>query len=84
MPDPPPPSLLITPDMRRRLQQRYEEAVRLIANRPCDFARVHELLADCLRTDPGNILYLEALFANLQQWNPKAHRSWLPNWLRNG
>ncbi len=75
-------SLLITPDTRRRLQQRYEEAVRLSALRPCDFARVHLLLAECLRTDPGSILYLDALLANLRRWSPKAHRAWLPNWLR--
>jgi tetratricopeptide (TPR) repeat protein len=77
----PPPSLLITPDTRRRLQQRYEEAVRHIAQRPCDFARVHELLAECLRADPGNILYLDALLANLRQWQSKRGRSWLPSWL---
>ncbi len=56
--------------------------MRLAAQRPCDHARAHELLAECLRTDPGNILYLDELFANLRRWNPKAARSWLPGWLR--
>jgi len=81
MSDAPPPSLLITPDTRRRLQQRYEEAVRQMAQQPCDYARVHDLLAGCLRTDPGNILYLDALLANLRRWGPKPARSWFPSWL---
>jgi tetratricopeptide (TPR) repeat protein len=79
--DPPPHSPLITPDLRRRLQQRYEEAVRLMAQRPGDSARVHELLAECLRADPGNILYLDALLANLRKWQPKRQWSWSPGWL---
>jgi Flp pilus assembly protein TadD, contains TPR repeats len=81
MSDSPPPSLLITPDTRRRLQQRYEEAARLAGQSPCDFAHVHERLADCLRADPGNILYLDALLANLRRWTPRSGRSWLPSWL---
>jgi tetratricopeptide (TPR) repeat protein len=82
MTEPPPPSPLITPDMRRRLAQRYEEAVRLASEAPRDFARIHELLAECLRADPGNILYLDEFIANLRRWKPQAARSWLPSWLR--
>lgn len=62
-----PPSLLITPDRRRRLQQQFEEARRLAAQSPVDFRRIHLLLADCLAADPGNILYLDALLANLKR-----------------
>ena len=40
-----------------------------------DFPRIHDLLAECVRADPGNILYLDELVANLQCWQPK--RSWL-------
>jgi tetratricopeptide (TPR) repeat protein len=79
MSDAPPPSLLVTPDTRRRLQQRYEEALRLAGMQACDHARVHDLLAECLRADPGNILYLDALLANLRRWQPK--RTWLGRWL---
>lgn len=81
MSDSPLPSLLITPDARRRLQQRYEEAQRLRRQTPCDHRQVHELLAECLRADPGNILYLESLLANLRQWEPAQWRAWLPRWL---
>jgi tetratricopeptide (TPR) repeat protein len=80
-----PASLLITPDLRRRLQQRYEEAVRLMNQQPADHGRIHELLAECLRADPGNILYLEVLLANLHRWQPRAEDAkgnWLTRWLR--
>src|SRR5262245_10224014 len=65
--DPPLYPLLITPDLRRRLQQCYDEAQRLTAQARPDFRRIHDLLAECLRADPGNILYLNALFANLMR-----------------
>jgi len=74
-----PPSPLITPDLRRQLQQRYEEAQRLAASPTRDFRRVHNLLAECVRADPGNILYLDALLANLRRWQPQ--RSMFSKWL---
>jgi tetratricopeptide (TPR) repeat protein len=82
-----PASLLITPDLRRRLQQRYEEAVRLMQHQPADHTRIHELLAECLRADPGNILYLDALIANRHQWRPRAEEGkggWLSRWMGTG
>lgn len=74
-----PPSPLFTPDLRRQLQQRFEQAQWLAAAAPADFRRVHELLAECVRADPGNVLYLDALLANLRRWQPK--RSWWGRWL---
>jgi tetratricopeptide (TPR) repeat protein len=82
MTDSPLPSLLITPDARRRLQQRYEEAQRIRRQTQRDYRQVHQLLAECLRADPGNILYLESLLANLREWEPGSWRTWLPRWLR--
>src|SRR5207244_839486 len=76
MSGPSPHSLLITPDLRRRLQQGYEEAQRLSAQSRPDFRRIHELLAECLRADPGNILYLDALFANLRRREAAGGESW--------
>jgi tetratricopeptide (TPR) repeat protein len=75
------PSPLISPDLRRRLQQRYEEAARLACHQPSDFARIHELLAECVHNDPGSILYLDALFANLRRWQPKPKTAWWQRWL---
>jgi Flp pilus assembly protein TadD len=74
----PPPSPLGAPDLRRQLQQRYEEAQQLAARHPPDHQRIHDLLAECLRADPGSILYLDALLANLRRWRPKP--SWLGSW----
>jgi tetratricopeptide (TPR) repeat protein len=70
--------LLIKPDLRRRLQQRYEEALRLTAREPPDFGQIHQLLAECLHIDVGNTLYLDALIANLQRRDAaKRNQSWL-------
>jgi hypothetical protein len=93
MPADPPPSLLISPDRRRRLQQQYDEARQLSAQPRPDFRRVHELLAACLKADPGNILYLDALLANLKRRDAAGYRPWkwwqrlfriLPRYRRTG
>lgn len=81
MPADPSPSLLITPDLRRRLQQRFDQAQRLMTQPRPDHRCIHELLAECLRADPGNILYLDALLANLRQWDTASRfPSWLISW----
>lgn len=80
MSDVPPASLLITPDKRRRLQQRYEEAMRLSARQLTDHVAMHEILAECVRDDPANTLYLDALLTNLRKWEPRPERSWLSGW----
>src|SRR5262245_34359822 len=79
-----PQSLLITPDLRRRLQQRYEQAQRLAARPRPDVRRVHDLLAECVRADPGNILYLEALLANLRRRDVTGGESWWQKWWSSG
>jgi tetratricopeptide (TPR) repeat protein len=82
MPADSPLSLLITPDKRRRLQQQYEESQRLAAAIRPDFAGIHALLADCLLADPGNILYLDALLANLRRRDAvQPKRSWWRRWI---
>jgi Flp pilus assembly protein TadD len=80
----PPPSLLITPDLRRRLQQRYEQALALATAPRPDFRRIHELLAECVAGDPGNILYLDALLANLRRKRVArgGWRQWWGLWFR--
>jgi len=80
MSDDPPPQLLISPDLRRRLQQQYEEAARLSAKPTADFRRIHSLLAECLWADPGNSLYLDALLANLRRREGQRRKSWW-SWL---
>jgi len=73
--------LLIRPDLRRRLQQRYEEAQRLSSLSEPDFRKIHELLAECLHVDAGNTLYLDAIVANLRRRDAaKLKRSWVSRW----
>jgi tetratricopeptide (TPR) repeat protein len=81
MPGNSPTPTLINPDLRRRLQQRYEEAVRLSGRALPDYHQIHVLLSDCLRADPGNILYLDAVLANLRKRDAGARgESWFSKW----
>jgi tetratricopeptide (TPR) repeat protein len=66
VPDPP-PSLLVTPDRRRRLTQLFTEARQLAAQPRMSVRRVHDVLGECVRGDPGNFLYFDALLANLAE-----------------
>ena len=73
--------MLIKPDLRRRLQQRYEEAVRLGGRALPDYHQIHVLLSDCLRADPGNILYLDAVLANLKKRDgAERPETWFGRW----
>lgn len=68
----------ITPEVRRRLQHSLEQARQLAAQTPCDFERVHALLADCLQADPGNTVYIDALLENLRRkFGRRGRASWL-------
>lgn len=52
---------------RRRLQQGYEESLKLMQQARYDFDRAHELLFEGTLHDPGNVLYVDALLANLMR-----------------
>ena len=60
-----PGSLL--PAERKRMHQRFEQAIRLMDQAGYDAGRVHELLAECVVQDPGNAAYVAALLRNLRQ-----------------
>src|SRR5678815_406855 len=71
MPDSLPP---VTPAQRQRLQKLWEEARGFIARQPRqpeDAERIHKLLVECVATDPGNTVYLDALLMNLRELAPK-------------
>jgi tetratricopeptide (TPR) repeat protein len=55
----------ISPAVRRRLQQCYEHAKKLMAQPKYDHDYAHTLLAECVASDPGNLVYVEAFFDNL-------------------
>ncbi len=60
-----PGSLL--PAERKRMQQRFEQATRLMDQPGYDAGRVHEVLAECVAQEPGNAAYVAALLRNLRQ-----------------
>ncbi len=55
----------ISPPLRRRLQQCYEHAEKLKTQPKQDYDYAHTLLAECVATDPGNLVYVEAFLDNL-------------------
>lgn len=58
---------VISPELRRRLQERYARAQTLLAQPSCDFAAAHRLLAENLALDPGNLRYIELMLVNLRR-----------------
>jgi tetratricopeptide (TPR) repeat protein len=57
----------MTPQLRRRLQECYEHAAKLMKQDSYDFDYAHTMFGECVSRDPGNVVYLEALFENLRR-----------------
>ncbi len=57
----------VAPAVRRRLQQCYEHATKLMDQETYDFEYAHSLLVECMTQDPSNLVYLEAFLGNLQR-----------------
>ncbi len=51
---------------QRRLQQRFDQARRLMDQSGHDVRQVHELLAECVARQPENMTFLDAFLGNLQ------------------
>jgi len=58
---------VISPELRRLLQERYAQAQSQMARPAYDFGNVHRLLGENLATDPGNLRYVELMLLNLQR-----------------
>ena len=58
---------LISPKLRQRLSSCFDHAIKLSEGDDCDCDYVHTLLAQCVSADPSNLVYLEAMFKNLQR-----------------
>jgi tetratricopeptide (TPR) repeat protein len=56
----------LSPAEQRRLQQRFDQARRLMDQPGHDVRQVHELLAECVARQPGNTTFVEAFLRNLQ------------------
>src|SRR5215207_1418591 len=58
---------VVSPALRRRLQQCYEHAKKLMAQPKYDFDYANTALTDCVVSDPGNLAYVEAFLDNLNK-----------------
>lgn len=68
---------VITPALRRQLQQCYEHACRLLGQDKPDREYAHTLLMQCVVADPGNLVYVEAFLKNLQdKYNNNRRGAW--------
>ncbi len=58
----------VTPAIRRRMQTCYDHAMKLAAKgEKYDFDYAHDMLLQCVKNDPGNLVYVEAFLDNLQK-----------------
>lgn len=57
----------ISPKLRRRLQECYEQGTKLMTTEKYDFDYVHSFLVQCVLRDPANTVYLEAFLENLHR-----------------
>ncbi len=57
----------ITPHLRRRLHECFEHANQLMKQGSYDFDYAHTMFGECVSRDPGNLVYLEAMFENLRR-----------------
>jgi tetratricopeptide (TPR) repeat protein len=58
---------VVSPAVRRRLQQCYEHAKKLMAQPKYDHDYANTALTDCVVSDPGNLVYVEAFLDNLNK-----------------
>jgi len=57
----------ISAALRRRLQQCFEPATKLMQQEKYDHDYANALLTECVQHDPGNLLYVEKFLENLQR-----------------
>lgn len=57
----------MSPEKRKRLQQCFEKANNLAAKDKPDFDYAHDMYMQAVVNDPGNLVYVEAMLANLQK-----------------
>ncbi len=57
----------ISPKVRRRLQECYEQGTQLMTPGKYDYNYVHSFLVQCVLRDAANTVYLEAFLENLHR-----------------
>jgi tetratricopeptide (TPR) repeat protein len=58
---------VVSPAMRRRLQQCYDHASKLAKQEKYDHDYANTLFTECVVNDPNNLIYVEAFLDNLQR-----------------
>lgn len=58
---------MISPKLRRRLQECYDQGTKLMTQDKYDFDYVHTFLVQCVLRDPANTVYLDAFLENLHR-----------------
>ena len=58
---------IISPALRKKLQQCYEHGTKLLQQEKYDFDYAHSILVECVVSDPGNLVYVETFLQNLQR-----------------
>ncbi|MBM3999478.1 MAG: tetratricopeptide repeat protein [Planctomycetes bacterium] len=75
-----PPEHVVSPALRKRLQQCFEHGRKLITQEKRDHDYANTMFAECVVKDPNNLVYVEAFLDNLQhkyQQNKRGARSLL-------
>jgi len=62
---------------KHRLVECFKRGVHL-ANHDKNFEYAHEMFAECVRNDSGNLQFVEAMIRNLREWRPKERKWHLP------
>lgn len=58
---------VISPTLRKKLQQCYDHGMRLLQQQKYDYDYAHSILLECVVNDPGNLVYVDAFLQNLQR-----------------
>jgi tetratricopeptide (TPR) repeat protein len=61
-----PPEHIVSPALRRRLQQCYDHGTKLGTQEKRNHDYANTLFTECVVKDPGNLVYVEAFLENLQ------------------
>ena len=64
-----PPPHLVSPPLRHKLQRCYEHGMKLVreaGGKPYDCEYAHTMFLECVVSEPGNLLFVDAFLDNLQ------------------
>ena len=77
-----PPPHLVPPPLRHKLQRCYDHGMKLVREadgKPYDYEYAHTMFLECVVSEPGNLLFVDAFLDNLQskyEHNLRGARFW--------